>query len=162
MRFLCLVILAASTTASASTRVTYKTVEVVDNQLFITTRDGTKIAAPKIKGQDSFESPAVSSSGRTVAWLVDFTAPEAGVNYPMSGAVAIYRSGRIIRTLTDPWQVIWDWRFADSDSRIAYCSGPTHGGAKECKLVDGTSGRTLARWVVSDNAPPDWAKGLRY
>jgi hypothetical protein len=75
--------------------------------------------------------------------------------------LVLYRNGRILRRF-DTDQVFWDWQFQNGGNRVAYSTGPTHGGAAECALVDASSGKVIARWSVTPNATaPTWAEPLR-
>jgi hypothetical protein len=80
---------------------------------------------------------------------------------PIGGALALYSSGRNIHTFGTE-QTFWDWQFSDGGKRVAYSTGPTHGGAAECVLRDVDSGKIVARWLVKDgDEPPEWARTLR-
>ena len=80
---------------------------------------------------------------------------------PIAGALALYSSGRIIHTFGTE-QTFWDWQFQDGGKRVAYSTGPRHGGAAECVLRDVDSGKMVARWLVKDgDEPPAWARTLR-
>jgi hypothetical protein len=57
--------------------------------------------------------------------------------------------------------MFWDWHFEEQGRKIAYSTGPTHGGAQECVLLDVATGRPPARWSVRQGKPPAWAADLR-
>jgi len=132
-------------------------------QLHIVLDSGKEILAPSMRGQVSFSDPVISPDSRTVGWLVMYKDPTTthyeGAQLP--GKLVIYRGGRILHSFTTE-QTFWDWQFQDGGKRVAYSTGPTHGGAAECVLRDVDSGRTVARWQVSQgNDPPVWARTLR-
>ncbi len=80
---------------------------------------------------------------------------------PLAGKLVIYRAGQMLHTFTTV-QVFWDWQFQDGGKRVAYSTGPTHGGAAQCVLRDVDSGHVVARWLVhSGNQPPAWSLDLR-
>jgi hypothetical protein len=144
---------------------TYKAVTIDGKgQLVIELALGGKVKPPKLPNQIAFEDPRISPDGETVGWLADYPFPGA-TNYvadPISGNLVLYRAGHIVQHFPTG-QVFWSWKFADS-YKVAYCTGPTHGGAGECDLRDIASGRILARWLPDgDNAnTPAWAQGLSY
>jgi hypothetical protein len=142
----------------------YRSVSVDQSgQLHIVLDSGKEILPPKTPGQVSFDSPMISFDGRTVGWLVMYPDPTItdyqGAQIP--GRLVIYRAGRVLHTFTTE-QMFWDWQFQDGGKRVAYSTGPTHGGAAECVLRDVDSGRTLAHWWVKQGSdPPAWAETLR-
>lgn len=121
---------------------------------------------PRIRGQVAFGDPAVSPDHRTVGWLVLYPYPNPpGAEYlrsePIAGALALYRSGRVIHQFRTE-QPFWDWQFQDEGKRVAYSTGPTHGGAAECVLRDVETGKIVAHWSVKGGSePPAWARTLR-
>jgi hypothetical protein len=138
----------------------YRATTTKDRKLYIILDDGREILAPKLHDQVAFQAPAVAPNHRTVGWLVDYLDP-ATASYPLPGALAIYRGGRIIHVFKTN-QVFWDWQFRDDGNRVAYSIGPTHGGAQACILANSESGKMIARWWVTTNErPPYWAKSLR-
>jgi hypothetical protein len=79
----------------------------------------------------------------------------------VAGALVIYRNSHILHSFPTK-QVLWDWQFQDGGKRVAYSTGPTHGGATECVLRDVNTGRIIARWQrQSGPEPPVWAQTLR-
>lgn len=133
-------------------------------QLHIITGSGEEIRPQKIHGQIAFDSPQISPDRRTVGWLVMYPAPTPdggeSTEAPIAGELAIYRDGRIIHTFTTN-QIFWDWQFQHQGRRVAYSTGPTHGGAAECVLRELDSGRIVAHWRVESGAAPAWARDLR-
>jgi len=132
-------------------------------QLHIVLDSGREILPQKTPGQVSFDNPMISPDGRTVGWLVMY--PDPTITYyqgaQIPGKLVIYRAGHILHTFTTE-QVFWDWQFQDGGKRVAYSTGPTHGGAAQCVLRDVDSGRTLDRWWVKQGSePPVWAQTLR-
>ena len=132
-------------------------------QLHIVLDSGKEILPRKTQGQVSFGSPLISPDRRTVGWLVNYADPGA-INYvgdPIAGKLVIYRSGLVLHTFMTE-QTFWDWRFQDGAKRVAYSTGPTHGGAAECVLRDVKSGSIMASWPVrSGSEAPAWARNLR-
>ena len=139
----------------------------VDNvgQLHIIPQSGKEILPKKAQGQVSFDAALVSGDSQTVGWLVMYPFPvPSGSDYnpgPIAGGLTLFRAGRVIHTFTTD-QVFWDWQFQDGGKRVAYSTGPTHGGAAECVLRDVETGGVVAHWrVTSEIEPPPWARDLR-
>ena len=105
----------------------------------------------------------ISPDAQTAGWLAMY--PDPAIVYyegaQIAGKLVIYRAGRVLHTFTTE-QMFWDWQFRDGGKRVAYSTGPAHGGAAECVLRDVDSGRTLGRWRVKPGSgPPVWARTLR-
>jgi hypothetical protein len=134
-----------------------------NGRLHITLASGKEVLPPKMRGQTSFGDPVIAPDGRTVGWLVMYPDPTItyyqGAELPFK--LVLFRDGRTLHTFeTD--QCFWDWQFQDGGKRVAYSTGPTHGGAAQCVLRDVATGRVIARWlVVRDAEPPLWAQNLR-
>ncbi|MGB7761167.1 MAG: hypothetical protein WBL61_15145 [Bryobacteraceae bacterium] len=142
----------------------YRSVSVDESgQLHIVLDSGKEILTPKTPGQVSFGSPLISPDSRTVGWLAMYPDPGA-IHYvrdPIPGKLVLVRAGRVLHTFTTE-QTFWDWQFQDGGKRVAYSTGPTHGGASECVLRDVRSGAIVARWQVrSGSEAPAWARNLR-
>ncbi len=135
-------------------------------RLHITPASGGEIRPAPLPGQVSFGSPAVSTDGRTVGWLALYPYPDSpggtAKGEPIAGALVLFRGG-LVAHIFRTQQVFWDWQFQDGGSRVAYSTGPTHGGAAECVLRDVATGKIAASWQVrSDGDPPAWARALRF
>ena len=129
-----------------------------NGQLHILLASGRQILPPRLPYQVAFSNPLLSRDHRTVGWLADYS----GDSYPYSGALVLYRFDHLLRKFSAK-QTFWSWRFANGDRDVAYCDGPTHGGASECDLRSLKSGNLLARWIPNDKAdPPAWAKDLHF
>jgi hypothetical protein len=127
-------------------------------QLHIFLEAGRQILPPKLPYQVAFSDPLLTRDHRTIGWLADYS----GDSYPYSGDLILYRFGRLLRRFSAK-QTFWSWRFANGDRDVAYCDGPTHGGAHECDLRSLRSGALLARWIPNDQAdPPAWARDLHF
>jgi len=164
-RFIPAVLLLCALTATSADS-SYRSVSIDSSgRLQIELDSGSVIKPARLKGQVAFGNPAISPDHRTVGWFVMYPYPSpSATEYagePIAGALALYSSGRIIHTFgTD--QMFWDWQFSDGGKRVAYSTGPTHGGAAECVLRDVDSGKIVARWLVKDgDKPPAWARTLR-
>jgi hypothetical protein len=157
-------VVALSITAAATPG--YRSV-MVDSagQLHIVLDNGREVLPPKAEGQVSFGNPTISPDRRTVGWLVLYEYPNPSeakgpVREPIPGSLVLYRGGRVIHRFKTE-QTFWDWQFQDGGKRVAYCTGPTHGGAAECILREVESGRVIADWGVRGaGKPPDWARTL--
>lgn len=133
-------------------------------QLHIVLNAGREITPRRLKDQVAFSNASISPDHKTIGWLADFPDPGASLNKtsPIAGLLVLYRNGRLLHTFTTD-QVFWDWRFVAFGGKIAYSTGPMHGGASECVLRDVTSGAIVARWKVdSGTLEPAWAKSLRF
>jgi len=89
---------------------------------------------------------------------------ESYVNYfrGLAAELVLYQQGHVIRRFTTD-QTFWDWKFRNGGKQVAYATGPTHGGASQCLLRDISSGRVVARWMVTESGPPPaWAKDLHF
>lgn len=164
--FICLVLLTTTLGAEGSGGGTYKSTSIDEGgSLHLFLASGQDVLAPKENGQVGFETPSISSDGKTIGWLELYPFPRINnKSYdpgPVSGVLILYRNRHIIQRFKTE-QVIWGWHFWHGGNEVAYSSGPTHGGATQALLLDVTSGKVLARWIAADAHPPDWAKGLRY
>ena len=137
----------------------YRSVSIDEKgQLHILLSSGRQILPPKLTDQVAFSDPLLSQDHRTVGWLADYS----GDSYPYSGALVLYRFDHLLRKFSAK-QTFWSWRFANGDRDVAYCDGPTHGGAHECDLRSLKSGALLARWIPNNQTdPPAWAKDLHF
>ena len=136
-----------------------------NGQLHIRLDTGGEVLAPRLKYQVSFGWASVSPDRRTVGWLAEYPFPVADGDTPSTGSpiaahLVLYQGGHTIHDFPTN-QVFWDWQFQDGGRRVAYSTGPTHGGAAECVLRDVDSGKILARWLVGSGKAPAWAMGLR-
>jgi hypothetical protein len=143
----------------------YSSVRIDSNRdLHIVLATGREVIPQMEKGQISYSEVSISADHTTVGWLADY--PDPTVTYyrgaTIAGELVLFRSGRFLRRIpTD--QVFWDWKFVDQGRKVAYSTGPTHGGAAECVLRDVDSGAVLARWNVDrKGTPPDWARSLNF
>lgn len=131
-----------------------------NGQLHIVLDSGREILAPKLKAQIAFDSPMLSPDRRTIGWLALYPEPYSA-GKTLAGNLVLYRGGAIFRRF-DTGQVFWDWQFQDGGKRVAYSTGPTHGGAAECFLRDVDTGKILDKWdVKGGKAAPEWAASLR-
>lgn len=146
--------------AFASGEVSYRTASVdKSGELHIFLNTGKEVLAPKLPHQVGFSSVAIFPDHRTLGWLAESLVP--GSTYPISMALVLYRDGRILHTFATGL-VFWDWRIEDNGKHVAYSTGPTHGGASECVLVQVSSGNVIAHWLVSSTTEaPEWAEPLR-
>ena len=149
-----ILILAMAAVAAAQ----YQTVSIDDRgKLLIGLDSGKTIEAPKFRGQGAFAKAAIAGDRTTVGWIAMYPNEAVG---EIAGRLVLYRKGRILHSFATE-QVFWDWQFRDGGKRVAYSTGPTHGGAAECVLRDVDSGRVVARWQIRNGGePPDWAKNL--
>jgi hypothetical protein len=132
-------------------------------QLHVILDSGKEVLPKRIAGQVAFGSPLVSPDHRTVGWLVMYPDPSYvnHVNDPLPVKLVIWEAGHLLHTFTTE-QVFWDWQFLESGKRVAYSTGPTHGGAAEFVLRDVASGHVVARWrPKSGSDPPSWVGSLR-
>jgi hypothetical protein len=133
-------------------------------QLSIIPSAGAIFKAPRLRDQVSFSQPSLSTDHRTLAWLANYPDPTAppGSADPIAGRLVLYRAGRVLRTYrTD--QVFWSWQFVQDGKDVAFCTGPSHGGADTCELHRISSGHRLATWSAhAAGDPPPWVKGLGY
>ena len=133
-------------------------------QLSITLSTGAVLSPPKLQDQVGFSQPRISDSHRTVAWLANYADPSApdGSSDRIAGRLVLYRAGHVLRSF-DTDQIFWSWQFEHDDREIAFCTGPTHGGATGCELHRSDSGHLQAKWDThSAGDPPLWVHGLDY
>ena len=166
MRKSCALLLLCAAAAIPADSV-YRSVSVDERgQIHIVASSGKEILPPKLPAQIAFGDPRIAPGGRTVGWLVLYPLPgppgDTYVGDPLAGALALYRDGRIIHTFTTD-QTFWDWQFQEGGRRVAFSTGPTHGGAALCVLRDVGSGKRIAAWRVNaGEEAPAWARDLRY
>jgi hypothetical protein len=142
---------------------TYQSVQLDSaGQLSITLSSGAVLRPPKLQDQVSFSQPLISANHQTIAWLANYADPSApqGSSDRVAGRLVLYRKGHVFRSFhTD--QIFWSWQFVNQDRDIAFCTGPTHGGASGCELHRVDSGHLQARWDThSLGDPPLWVQGL--
>ena len=144
---------------------TYRSVELDSaGQLSIMLSSGAVLTPPKLRDQVSFSQPMISGDHKTVAWLANYTDPSAAQDSSnrIAGRLVLYRAGHVLRSFSTD-QVFWSWKFSNHDTDIAFCTGPTHGGASGCELHRSASGRLQAKWDThSSGKPPLWVRGLDF
>lgn len=128
-------------------------------QVHIIDSAGHETIPPKDKDQVSCESARIAEDRRTVGWLAEYA--NAANSYPLPLALVLYRDGKIIRQI-GLGQSIWDWQFVNSVNRVAFWTGPTHGGfIPHFELHDVASGKLLAQWDGHlYQRHPAWVDGL--
>jgi len=130
-------------------------------QLQILLASGKQIQAPKLRGQEGFDTPLLSPDHRTAGWLAIYYPDPQNRGMQIARSLVLYRGGRILQKFATE-QTFWDWQFQDGGKRVAYSTGPTHGGAAECVLREVDSGRVIARYDLHSGASqPAWARTLR-
>lgn len=156
-----LVLLAALSVSRPSRAEEYRSATVDSRgQLHILLDSGKEIQPPKTRTQVAFDSARIAADHRTVGWLVMYEKSPSNQTYPLALELTLYRNRRVLHTFA-AGQTFWDWQFWDRDKRVAYCTGPVHGGAAECVLRDVETGRVVERWRVKEESePPDWARAL--
>jgi hypothetical protein len=107
-----------------------------NDQLHIVPDSGKEILLQKTRGQVSFGGPTISPDRSTVGRLAMY--PDPTITYyqgvQIGFGLAIFRSVRIIHTFTTE-QMFWDRQLQDAGKRVAYSTGPTHGGAAAFREV---------------------------
>jgi hypothetical protein len=138
-----------------------------DGRLRLTTTQGATRWAPRethaeAESQAAFEQARIAPDRATVGWLALY--PSCCQSYPIPLELALFRDGKVMRSLTGAGMPIWHWRFVDGGRAVAFVQRPTHGAAPDhYELRDVTSGRLLAYFDHdgADTAPlPAWARGL--
>jgi hypothetical protein len=147
---------------AAAAQPEYKSVSIDrSGQLHIELASSKQIRPPKLRYQEGFDTPLISPDHHTVGWLAIYYPDPSNPGMQIAGKLVLYRAGRILRTF-DAGQTFWGWEFQDGGKRVAYSTGPTHGGAAECVLRDINSGRVVARYDIhSGTEQPAWARTLR-
>ena len=164
--FICTALLAVPMIAAGKSDDVYKSIFIDQGgRLHLVRVSGQDVLVQSQEEQVGFESPVLSSDGKTVGWLDLYPFPnftgERDNSSPIPGVLTLYRNGHIIlRFATD--QAFWDWHFWRGGRDVAYSVGPTHGGAAQVLLRHVASGKVCASWVPGDGREPRWAKGLRY
>jgi len=162
-RFLIPSVIVFLLSAAPGQRLCYESVRLDDSgQLYIKTRIGKEVLAPRLPDQTQFGAPAISPDQASVGWLAEFqdTSSPSPID-PDALALVVYRNGRIIRRVSGA-PIVWDWRFERGGKAIAYSTGSRHGGANDCLLIEIDSGKVLEDWPTSSsNQAPSWAEQLR-
>ena len=131
-----------------------------DGAAQLTLGDGRRTTIPREPGQVGIGDARIASDG-TVGWLAEFRVES--INYPIAGALIIWRAGKIIRRFQTA-QAFYSWTFYAHGKQVAYHDGPLHGERlSHCELHDVVSGRTLAVWdgdLRSGRDRPVWTEGL--
>ncbi|MFZ0745039.1 MAG: hypothetical protein WAM85_11575 [Terracidiphilus sp.] len=140
------------------------TVDERTGQLHIVSASGRRVVAPKDRDQIAFGQAIISPDRGTIGWFELYPDPTA-FEYKASllaERLVLFRNNQILHRFESD-QVFWDWTFVDGGTKVAYSTGPTHGGASECVLRDVESGTVLTQWDVgSGSATPEWARSLRF
>jgi hypothetical protein len=152
--------------SAPSSEAVYRSAQIDrEGQLHLLLASGRQFVPHRLKGQVSFSHVSISEDGHTAGWLVGYADPGATSDKAddLSGTLVLYRNGHQLRRF-DTEQVFWDWKFVDRGGKVAYCTGPTHGGAADCLLRDLQTGKVTARWTVEkdDAHVPVWARGMHY
>jgi len=138
-----------------------------DGRLRLTTTQGATVWAPRdmhgeAQPQAGFEEARIAPDRATVGWLALY--PGCCQSYPIPLELALYRDGRVLRSLTGAGMPIWHWRFVDDGRAVAFVQRPTHGAAPDhYELRDVASGRLLGEVDRDDGDTtplPAWARGL--
>ncbi len=144
---------------------TFQSVQVdSDGQLSILLSSGAVFRPPKLRDQVSFSQPLIAGNHRTVAWLANYADASASPSSSdrIAGRLVLYRAGHVLRSFSTD-QTFWSWQFVNQDRDVAFCKGPTHGGASGCELHRSGSGQLEAKWDThSSGDPPTWVQGLEY
>jgi hypothetical protein len=135
------------------------------SSFYIVLDSGWELLGPKVPGQVEFDHVLISPDRRTIGWLVMYPYPRSSPkDYdpgPIAGSLVLYRAEKVLHQFRTE-QVFWDWQFGDDGKRVAYSTGPTHGGAAQCVLREVDSGLVIETWAVGGGQqPPQWAEGLR-
>ena len=105
--------------------------------------------------------PRLSPDHGTAGWLAIYYPDPQNRGMQIAGDLVLYRNGKILQRFRTE-QTFWDWQFQDDGKRVAYSTGPTHGGAAECVLRDSETGYVIARYHIHGAAEqPAWALTLR-
>jgi len=95
--------------------------------LRITRSDGRVIAVPRQKEQSSFEGPTISSDRTAVGAHANY--PNCCTSYDIPLELVVYHNAKIHRFKGNGLP-IFQWRFADGGSRVAYGQEPVHSGCE--------------------------------
>jgi hypothetical protein len=125
-----------------------------DGKAHVVYADNSTKTIPPEEQQVGCADMSVADDHRTFGWSIQ--AENCCTSYPISVAVIAMRDGKATVLRSD--QMVWQWRFIDHGNRIAVLSGPVHGNATEAELYDVNTGKSLATWLGSGNAP-EWANG---
>jgi hypothetical protein len=98
---------------------------VVDSagRLAIQTTDGRRIIVRKAKDQTTFANPVISPDRTAVGAQAEF--PNCCTSYDIPLELVIYSAGQVHR-LTGIGLPIFQWRFEDQGSRVAYSQETVH------------------------------------
>ena len=95
------------------------------SRLTITISDGTRFEAPKDAGQVDYENSYVSSDGKYVGWLAEYSL--AGIDGPIPEALFVLDLSRKLHRFDMGDQAIFQWCFVPKVAEVAYMQGPLHG-----------------------------------
>jgi hypothetical protein len=122
---------------------------------------GGIVTVPKERGQVGINEGRTAPDGRTVGWMVQYSAGD--VAYPISGTLVVWRAGKVMHRFPAD-QAFYSWAFYAGGRQVAFHVGPLHGELKShCELHDVESGRLVAVWdgnLDAGNDRPAWTKGL--
>lgn len=117
----------AQTRAANAGRVeTYQSAAIdATGSLVITTSDQRTVVVPKEGEQSSFSEPIVSSARTAVGAQAQF--PNCCTSYDIPLQLVVYANGRVHR-FTGIGLPIFQWRFVDGGTRVAFGQEPVHFG----------------------------------
>lgn len=117
------------------------------------------------KWTEAVSGPKIAGDRITAGWLLE---ERAGTSYTVPTALAIYRSGKVLRTLApSDWPIIVAWAFFAGGKQVGLSSTALHGAESERRsyeLHDVQTGRLLESWDDHDQhsgKPPAWVEDLR-
>jgi hypothetical protein len=152
---LCCLSLAAGQSASVVGSLIKRSYVDDGGQVHVVYGDGRDLRIAAEKKQVSSDVPAVAPDKETVGWLVNV--PNCCTSYPIPTTLVIYRSGRIIRRISDG-MMLYKWQFLDRGRQVAVSSGTVHGmNGIHLTLYESRTGRQLKTWNGEDgDVPPKW------
>jgi hypothetical protein len=119
----------------------------------------------KERDQVGFDQIRIAKGGRAIGWLALF--PNCCTSYPIPLALVVESGGRRHR-FTGIGVPVFQWRFMNGGSRVAFQQETVHGGFSiHYEMRDVGSGRRLAQWeptygsdnrVEAEQHPPPWVK----
>jgi hypothetical protein len=110
---------------------------------------------------EAVSDPKIASDKLTAGWLLE---DRAGTSYTVPQGLAVYRSGRVLRTFApSDWPIIVAWAFFANGKQVGFSSSALHGAESERRsyeLHDIQTGRLQSWDDQRSGKAPAWVQTL--
>ncbi len=143
----------------------YSRAEISDDErTLVFLSGGERFNAPRIDAEQAgFSKVRISADGKLAGWLTLYG--NCCQSYPIPLSLVIFSNGKMLQNISESTPV-WDWRFENHDTAVAYRHRTTHGASTVMyKLRRIADGKLLAKYECSSESEdtnanteeiPDW------